>query len=61
MFIYVHTFRTVCLSVLEFEHPRGGRVKIRGLLWNQSTVLVPIFIGHPLQVLPLDLPLIALS
>ena len=35
MFIYVHTFRTVCLSVLVFEHPRGNHVKIRGLLWNQ--------------------------
>ena len=38
MFIYVHTFRTVCLSVFVFEHPHEGRVKIRGLLWNQSSV-----------------------
>ena len=34
MFMYVHTSRTVCLSVLVFEHPCRGRVKIRGLLWN---------------------------
>ena len=44
MFIYVHTFRTVCLSVLVFEHPRGGRVKIRGLLMNQSKTHPPIII-----------------
>ena len=37
MFIIVHTFRTVCGSVLVLEHPRGGRVIIRGLLWNQTS------------------------
>ena len=42
MFIYVHTSRTVCLSVLVFEHPRWGRVKIRGLLWNQSRQLLTV-------------------
>ena len=29
-----------------FEHPRGGRVNIRGLLWNQSTVGVKFWFRH---------------
>ena len=63
MFIIVHTFRTVCLSVLVCEHPRRGRVIIRGLLWNQSRPLglfQAIFIYHAISAVLLNL-LIELS
>ena len=42
-FIHVHTFKTVCLSVLIFEHPRRGREENSEDLVGIRQVLSQVF------------------